>query len=62
MTIGIFTTLTNPMRRGDLYEEALNCYNDLADVVTIIDGQKTWPKEFNWTLIGEHFQKGYEAL
>lgn len=60
MTIGIFTTITDPKRRGDHYEESLKCYQELADTVTVVDGLLTWPQEFNWTLIGEHFQKGYE--
>lgn len=60
MRIGIFTTITRPLQRGDNYQDALECYNDLADVVTVIDGNETWPKEFSWELIGKHFQKGYE--
>lgn len=27
-------------------------------VPTLVD---TWPKEFSWEIIGEHFQRGYEA-
>jgi len=61
MRLSIFTTKTNPTERGDTYDEASLCYQSLADEVIEIDGQKTWPKEFEWPLIGEHFQKGYEA-
>lgn len=60
MKLGIFTTLTRPKSRGDNYVDALNCYHEMADTVTIIRGEKTWPKEFSWPLIGQHFQKGYE--
>lgn len=33
---------------------------DLCDEVTVIDGEKTWPQEFSWPLIGQHFHRGYE--
>lgn len=82
MKISIFTTVTAPYVRGDLFDESLNCYNALADEVIIVDGKPTadsdymwqlkerkktkvifhkWPKEFDWPLIGEQFQRGYEA-
>lgn len=60
MKLGIFTTITNPEVRGDNYKDALACYNELADIVTVIDGKKTWPHDFSWPLIGQHFQRGYE--
>lgn len=60
MRLGIFTTITDPKRRGDNVDEALACYRDLADVVTVIDGAKSWPQEFDWLEIQRHFQKGYE--
>lgn len=59
--LGIFTTVTKAEQRGDNFADAYSCYEAMADVVTIIDGDKTWPHEFNWPIIGEHFQKGYEA-
>jgi len=31
-----------------------------SDEVSLIDGKDTWPKEFSWPVIGEHFQRGYE--
>lgn len=80
MKLSVFTTATNPVSRGDLFDEAMDCYRDLADEVIYIDGSgdfkdgqkiqyedKTievyshWPKEFSWKLIGNQFQKGYEA-
>jgi hypothetical protein len=76
MKISIFTTITNPSERGDNYTDALNCYLDFADEVIIVNGGQEviitarpndtivfseWPKEFDWPLIGEQFQKGYEA-
>lgn len=60
MKLGIFTTATRPELRGDNYQDAINCYKDLADELTIINGDETWPHEFSWDLIGKHFQKGYE--
>ena len=44
MTIGIFVTITRPEQRGDNIKDALECYNELADVVTVVDGDKTWPR------------------
>lgn len=61
ITIGIFTTVTNPERRGDCHKPALTCYAEFADVLTVIDGADTWPQEFSWELIGQHFEKGYQA-
>lgn len=60
MSIGIFTTLTDPGRRGDHYKESLACYEALADRVVIVDGHETWPQEFEWPTISQHFQWGYE--
>lgn len=60
MTLGIFTTLTDPGRRGDNFQDALNCYEDLADRVVIIDGHTSWPQEFEWPVISKHFQEGYD--
>lgn len=60
MNVGIFTTLTDPGRRGDHYEESIACYEAFADKLVIVDGHDTWPQEFEWPLIGQHFQWGYE--
>lgn len=61
LKLSIFTTITRPDTRGDNYEDAEACYNELADELVIIDGHGTWPQEFEWPVIGEHFQRGYEA-
>lgn len=61
MRLSIFTTVTRPDVRGDNYDDAIKCYDDLADELVIIDGHGTWPYEFSWEIIGEHFQRGYEA-
>lgn len=60
MRLGIFTTATRPEERGDNFKDALDCYTELADEVVTMRGEETWPQEFNWPLIGEHFQQGYE--
>jgi glycosyltransferase involved in cell wall biosynthesis len=74
MKISIFTTATNPERRGDLYKQAIRCYQDLADEVVVVNGGQEitehydikyvnykWRKEFDWKFIGQQFQRGYEA-
>lgn len=73
-TLSIFTTVTDPIRRGDNYHDAIKCYKDLADEVVVVNGggQITnhsgvkyvnwkWKKEFDWKFIGQQFQRGYEA-
>ena len=61
MRTSAFITITRPKERGDLYIECLEAANEIFDEVIVVDGERTWPKEFNWPLIGEHFQSGYEA-
>lgn len=76
-SLGIFTTLTDPNRRGDCWIPALQCYSELADKVVVINGgtekfnnlpdnveiiDSEWPEEFDWTLIGQKFTEGYKAL
>ena len=34
----------------------------LFDIVYVVDGDRTWPREFSWELIGQHFQRGYEMV
>lgn len=58
MKLSLFTTATRPIERGDIYEESLKCYRDLADEV-IIKGED-WPYKFSWDYIGQTFQSGYE--
>lgn len=41
MKLSIFTTASSPILRGDLWEQSLKCYMDLADEVQIIDGKPT---------------------
>lgn len=76
MKLSVFTTVTNPLERGDLLTEPLACYDDLADELVVVDGStdhlylddiefhirsKKWAKEFKWDFIGQQFQRGYEA-
>lgn len=77
MKLSVFTTLTNPTRRGDNWQDAIRCYADLADEIIIVNGgeelgridfpnkikfiENEWPQEFDWPLIGQQFQRGYEA-
>lgn len=75
MKLSIFTTLTDPGRRGDNWQDALNCYRELADELVIVSGSnpfssktekeiqlyRRWPNEFSWPFIGQQFQRGYEA-
>jgi glycosyltransferase involved in cell wall biosynthesis len=76
LKLSVFTTMTEPGRRGDNWKDALDCYHGFADEVVVVDGHgkdspdniafknhvySEWPQEFDWPLIGEQFQKGYEA-
>jgi hypothetical protein len=79
MKLSVFTTVTDPKRRGDNFIDAWNCYSELADEVVRVDGSDKdikiwdnhhtyyvkegveWPQEFSWPLIGQQFQRGYEA-
>lgn len=75
MKLSIFTTMKDPDRRGDNWQEALKCYSDLADELVIVNGgnplftenpkihevENFWYQDFDWTFIGEQFQRGYEA-
>ena len=45
----IFTTMTDPQKRMDPWEEALECYNFFTDNVVIVG--KDWPEEFSFDLI-----------
>lgn len=60
MKLGAFLTITDPARRGDPFLRCQEMAYSIFDEVTIIDGKQTWPREFSWELIGQHFQKGYE--
>lgn len=40
MKLSIFTTITEPETRGDIWREATNCYEQLADEVIVVDGYK----------------------
>lgn len=46
MKLSIFTTATNPGSRGDNYKDSIDCYQDLADEVLIVNGGYTI-QEFN---------------
>lgn len=77
MNLSIFTTVSNPQERGDNWQDAIDCYLDLADELVVVDGNYTdphphehgklkivdykWEKEFSWEFIGQQFQRGYEA-
>lgn len=76
MKLSIFTTMSEPDRRGDAYNEALDCYSELADEIVLVNGDtkrialtpggwhlvyQEWPQEFSWEFIGQQFQRGYEA-
>lgn len=62
MRIGAFITITEPEKRGDLFKQCLKSAEGFCDVVEVIDGKETWPREFSWDTISWHFQKGYEAV
>lgn len=57
-SLSIFTSMTNPDQRNDPWQEALECYKDLADEVIVVGDD--WPFEFSWDFIGQTFQKGFD--
>ena len=57
MKISILRLIQN-LKRCDPWEEAINCYESIADEVVITG--KSWPKEFKWEYIGQTFQEGFE--
>lgn len=60
MKLSAFITVTEPDKRGDTFTQCFNSAKTYCDEVIVIDGNKTWPAEFEWEVIGQHFQKGYE--
>lgn len=60
MKIGAFITITRPDERGDIFEQCHQAALTFADLVVVVDGEASWPQEFRWPIIGEHFQLGYE--
>ncbi len=58
MKLSIFTSMTNPEKRNDAWQEALSCYEDIADEVIVV-GEK-WPEEFKFDLIGQTYQEGFK--
>lgn len=77
MKLSIFTTITDPDKRGDNWTDSLACYRELADELVVVDGSERstlrlgvhcdkivwyeWPYKFPWEFIGQQFQRGYEA-
>lgn len=75
MKLSVFTTITDPLNRGDTAVEALASYGGLSDELIVVNGgpqmmdiqlatftvvQRHWPFEFEWKYIGQQFQLGYE--
>lgn len=43
--ISIFTTVSDPQKRGDCWKEAIKCYSELADEVIVVSGgSENWAK------------------
>ncbi|CAB4151566.1 hypothetical protein UFOVP585_25 [uncultured Caudovirales phage] len=40
MRLSIFTTITDPSKRGDNAKDALACYEELADELVVVDGSR----------------------
>ena len=76
-SLSIFSTVTDPIRRGDYWLPAVQCYAELADEVILVNGSQyetftglpmnvklvnnLWPDEFDWSFIGQQFTRGYQA-
>lgn len=58
--ISAFITITDPEKRGDTFKQCYESAKGFCDEIVVIDGKDTWPEEFDWRVIGEHFQRGYE--
>ena len=76
--ISIIVTVGNerqgPEERGDVWREAINCYEDLADEVIIVSGNKNfkhktkktrtifleWPWIWDWVELPKHLNAGLE--
>ena len=54
MKLSIFTSMTNPEERNDAWQEAISCYEDIADEVIVVGD--SWPEEFKFDLIGQTYQ------
>lgn len=60
MKLSVFTTITDSQRRGDLWRQASDCYEDLADEVVVVDGTYRFPTtkdQFIGELQGEGHNK-----
>ena len=57
MKISIFTSMTDPEKRMDPWEEALNCYESFADEVVIVGDE--WEQEFKWGDVNKILQRGF---
>lgn len=53
MKLSIFTTITNPTLRGDNWRDSLNCYQDLADELIIMNGGNELPSSWYRRQIGK---------
>lgn len=60
MKLSSFIAKTRSKERGDRFDLCYKSAYGFCDEVVIIDGRDTWPTEFSWDLIGQHFQRGYE--
>lgn len=60
MKLSAFITKTDSERRGETFEQCYQMAGQLCDEVVVIDGKDSWPKEFSWELIGQHFERGYQ--
>lgn len=63
MKLSIFTTVSEPNKRGDTWAESLMCYKKLADEVVVVDGSTsgvfTTSMESNLAIILSPWQKEF---
>lgn len=55
MAISIFTTMYYPNERGDNWQNAIDCYKELADQVVVIHGDKLVDMQFRHFFMGVDF-------
>ena len=55
-SLSIFTSMTQPEKRKDPWNESLSCYEDFADEVVTVG--ESWPKNLNGILLEKYSKKG----
>lgn len=65
MRLSVFTTVTEPKKRGDNFRDALDCYADLADELVVVDGTNSMSHNSgfshdNYKVVVSHWPNEFE--